>query len=153
MPDWFWTALEQLWSFLAVALAVNRLGNVSKRIAEARGWRRVSTSALVKAAASTEALPPPEPTWYDLTVRVHPLFAGALFGLLPLPTLNVIDALEPGAIHAARCAWFMLAGALSGQVYGAIKFAFLMGRKRLAALASAPPPSEERGSDPPDEAS
>jgi hypothetical protein len=60
---------------------------------------------------------------------MHPLIAGALFGCLPLPTLHVIDSLGkdqdagPYSLLAARCLWFMLAGALEGQIYEIVKFA------------------------------
>lgn len=156
MPAWVTPLAEQLWSFLAVALAVNALGTVSKRIAERMGWRKYRRSDVAKLIATARAADPSESSgdvplpsdasWYDITLRMHPLVAGALFGFLPLPTLEVIDAIGkdpeagPNALLAARCAWFMLAGALSGQVYEAVKFAFTEGRSRLLALVGRTPP-------------
>lgn len=153
MPAWVETAVTQLWSFLAVALAVNALGTVSKRIATKLGWRRYRSSEVAALLATYRDAPreissggvalPTDASWYDITLRLHPLVAGALFGLLPLPALNVIDALgkegEASAYLAARCAWFMLAGALSGQVYEAVKFAFSTGRARILALVGRTP--------------
>lgn len=139
MSSWIWSALEQLWSFVAVALAVHAFGRVSKRIADRFGWRRYRRSDIAKLVSAARGMSsgdvplPRDATWYDLTLRLHPVIAGALFGFLPLPSLNVIDALpaETGQLLAARCAWFMLAGALCGQVYEAVKFAFTEGRARI----------------------
>lgn len=165
MPPWAVDLVEQLWSFVAVALAVNALASASKRVADRFGWRSYRRSDVTKLVdAMRGTIPPPgkdpaeisgdvtlpaDASWYDITLRVHPLVAGALFGLVPLPTLHVIDALaaeDLGSMIAARCAWFMLAGALSGQVYEAIKFAFTEGRTRLLGLIgrrpSTPPPSD-----------
>jgi hypothetical protein len=151
-----------------VALAVNALGIVSKQAAAKLGWRQYRSSdvkrlvGVARAAAKypmrahyAPFLPKPrDASWYDITLRVHPLIAGALFGFLPLPTLEVIDALEKdkgvGAVIAARCLWFCLAGALSGQLYGAIKFAFDEGKARLSngsrgASRRAPAAEEDEG--------
>lgn len=163
MPTWVQPLAEQLWSFLAVALAVHALGGVSKRIADRFGWRkyrRRDAQRLIEMAKrdanDTTPLPLPEAaSWYDITLRVHPLIAGAAFGFLSLPTLNVIDALGkdpeagPDALVAARCAWFMLAGALCGQVYEAVKFAFNEGRARLFGLVAKPgtPPPDDDADD------
>jgi hypothetical protein len=163
MPAWVQPVAEQLWSFIAVAMAVNALGTVSKRIAEHLGWRRYrqrDVRAVIASAkeaatggpyrdpaeASGDFVLPSDASWYDITLRLHPLVVGALFGFLPLPTLNVIDGIakdpEAGAsaLLAARCAWFMLAGALSGQIYEAVKFAFGEGRARILALFGRSPP-------------
>lgn len=156
MPSWVQPLAEQLWSFLAVALAVHALGNVSKGIADRFGWRRYRRRdaqrlievAKREAGATPAPMPLPEPaSWYDITLRAHPLIAGAAFGFLDLPSLNVIDALAkdpevgPNALLAARCAWFMLAGALCGQVYEAVKFAFVEVRARLLGLVGKSAPS------------
>jgi len=162
MPEWVPTVVAQLWSFVAVALAVYALGSTSKRIADRFGWRKYRRRDVAKMIAASKAtyrdapemiepssgdIPlPSDASWYDITLRLHPLIGGALFGLLPLPTLHVIDEIAkdpeagPYAFLAARCAWFMLAGALSGQVYEAIKFAFTEGRARLLALIGRSPP-------------
>lgn len=154
MPTWAQPLAEQLWSFIAVALAVNTLGTVSKRIADRMGWRKYRRSDVAKVveAARGQAsddsgdIPlPDDASWYDITLRAHPLIAGALFGLLPLPTLEVIEGIAkdpeagPYALIAARAAWFMLAGALSGQVYEVVKFAFTEGRARVLALIGRAP--------------
>lgn len=140
MPTWLVPVLEQTWSFFAVALFIHALGVVSKRIAEHLGWRRYRTRdvhALVRTVqeanaddvSSSDVVLPADASWYDITLRLHPLIAGALFGLLPFPTLHVIDGLAkdpdagPYALLAARCLWFMLAGALEGQIYEIVKFA------------------------------
>lgn len=156
MPTWIQPLAEQLWSFIAVAIAVNALGSVSKNIADRFGWRkyrqrdaaRLIAQARVAQDTGTKpivpALVPEAASWYDMTLRVHPLIAGAAFGFLSLPSLNVIDALAkdpevgPNAVLAARCAWFMLAGALSGQVYEAVKFAFVELRARAFGLVGGP---------------
>lgn len=161
MPEWVPTVIEQLWSFVAVALAVYALGSTSKRIADHYGWRKYRRRDVAKMIASAKATyrdaPESEPSsgdiplpadasWYDITLRLHPLIAGALFGLLPLPTLHAIEGIakDPDggeyAFLAAKCAWFMLSGALSGQVYEAVKFAFTEGRARLLALLGRSPP-------------
>jgi hypothetical protein len=160
LPSWLGPLAAQLWSFVAVALAVNALGSVSKRIADKMGWRQYRRSDVAKLVAAARAssiteqgsgdIPlPADASWYDVTVRVHPLVIGALFGLLPLPTLTAIEEIAQNpdagrsALLAARCAWFCLAGALSGQVYEAVKFAFTEGRhligSRLGALFGAAP--------------
>lgn len=153
MPAWVGPLVAQLWSFVAVALAVNALGTVSKRIADKLGWRsyrgrdvrKVLAAARTSTTGSDPDMPlPADASWYDITLRLHPLIAGACFGFLPLPTLEVIDAIAkdpeagPNAALAARCAWFMLAGALSGQVYEAVKFAFSEGRARILGLLGRP---------------
>jgi hypothetical protein len=104
MPDWLPHVVEQGWSFVAVALLVYQIGVASKAIATRFGWRGPGS-------------------WYDLTLRLHPLAGGALFGLIPLPTLDAIDSIEGTAARiAARCGWFLLAGAVCGQVYESVKF-------------------------------
>lgn len=104
MPDWLPHVIAQGWSFVAVALLVYQIGVASKGVAKRLGWRGPGS-------------------WYDLTLRLHPLAGGALFGLIPFPTLDVIDSIEGTAARvAARCGWFMLAGALCGQVYEATKY-------------------------------
>lgn len=134
MPDWIWSVLAQLWSFFAVAIIIYRLGKTSKAIAERLGWRSVRQAGAKPAERGDSEAPPGDPklaTWYDLTLRLHPLIVGALFGFLPLPTLEIINTLEGSALLAARCFWFMLAGALSGQVYESVKFGFREGKRRF----------------------
>lgn len=146
MPDWIWEALRQLWTFVAVAIAIYHLGKVSKRIAEARGWRKVRSSA--RRAAVPETV---EASWYDLTLRLHPLVSGAFFGVLPLPVLDAIEGIEDGGARlVARCLWFSLAGALSGQIYEAIKFAAEEGKRKISRMMGRPssPPKAADSSDP-----
>lgn len=168
MPTWAVPVFEQLWSFVAVGMVVYLLGNVSKKIADHYGWRhyrgRDVKSLLDKARAADESSGdvalPADASWYDITLRLHPLVGGALFGLLPLPTIHVIDGMfKDGDVsggYAARCLWFMLAGALSGQIYELVKFASTQGRARILALIgivpAAAPPKRER-SEPPARAS
>jgi hypothetical protein len=105
------SALEQLWSWFAVSLCIYWMGAVSKRVAKARGWHKADG-------------------WYDLTLRAHPLIAGIVFGFVPLPTLNAIDALPTVELVCSRCAWFMLAGALCGQTYEMGKFGIAWVKRR-----------------------
>ncbi len=165
IPAWVAPLLEQVWSFFAVALFIHALGVVSKRVAERLGWRRYrnrDVHALVRTVqaanadeSSGDVVLPADASWYDITLRIHPLIAGVLFGFLPLPTLHVIDSLGkdqdagPYSLLAARCAWFMLAGAMEGQIYEIVKFAASPpARARILALvgiridtpAPSPPP-------------
>lgn len=138
LPPWFMPALEQIWSFVAVAFAVHALIDASKRVAERLHWRRPRRR---KSDPPTKL---EDVTWFDIALRILPLIYGGLFGLAPLPTLHVIDALwdrTPDALVFARVAWFMLAGALAGQVYEFVRFLWTLGRERLAALfgKKAPP--------------
>lgn len=130
MPSWILPALEQIWSFIAVAFAVNALTSSSKRIAERLHWR------LPRTPAGT-ATKPEDVTWFDIALRILPLLYGGAFGFAPLPTLHVIDELwtrAPGSLIFARSAWFMLAGALAGQIYEFVRFLLTLGRERLTAL-------------------
>lgn len=106
------SVLEQIWSWVAVSLAIYYLGTVSKRVAKKLGWHKADG-------------------WYDATVRIHPLAVGILCGFIPLPTLNMIDALPTTAqLISARSAWFMFAGAMCGQVYEAGKFLIAWVKRR-----------------------
>lgn len=144
MPTWLMPALEQIWSFVAVAFAVHALTDASKRIAERLHWRR---------PRRRKGDPPTRPedvTWFDIALRVLPLLYGMLFGFAPLPTLHVIDALwnrSPDALIVARCAWFMLAGALAGQIYEFVRFLWTLGRTRLSALFGGKKPETSETSD------
>lgn len=138
-------ALAQVWSFIAVAFAVHALIDASKRIAERLHWRRP------RRRKGDPPTTPEDVTWFDIALRVLPLVYGGLFGLAPLPTLHVIDALwnhSPDALIVARCAWFMLAGALCGQVYEAVRFLWTLGRDRLRALFGGKKPASSETSDP-----
>lgn len=126
MEEFVVSAIEQLWSFVAVALVIYSLGTVSKRIARARGWHRAGS-------------------WYDLTLRAHPLLAGMAFGLIPLPSLHVIDALQGFQLIVARCGWFTLAGAVCGQVYELVKYAFGWARGRMGTATIQASPATEPG--------
>ena len=97
--------VETYWSFVAVAIAVYLLGEVSKRIAKAIGWRPINPEQRSRAAI-----------FYDATMPVHALIAGALFGLLAFPVPVWV-----GTDMIARCLYFTLAGALCGQLYEAAK--------------------------------
>lgn len=164
MPTWAVPVFEQLWSFVAVAMAVYLFGNASKSVADHYGWRHYrgrDVKALLDQAraageSSADVPLPADASWYDITLRLHPLVGGALFGLLPLPALHVIDKMfKEGDLsggYAARCLWFMLAGALSGQIYELVKFAMTQGRARLLSLigiAATSPSSKPTRSDPP----
>ncbi len=119
MEEFALSALRQLWTFIVVALLVYQLGVTSKGIAAEKGWRGPHRI-------------------YDLTLRMHPLLS-FVFGFLPLPTLDAIDALTGAELIVARCAWFMLAGALCGQVYEIIKFGVNWMRLRAGLKAAGIP--------------
>lgn len=120
MPEWLPGVVAQGWSFVAVALLVYQLGVASKAIAKRFGWRGPGS-------------------WYDLTLRLHPLAAGALFGLIPLPVIEPIETIEGTAAKvAARCGWFLLAGAVCGQVYEAVKFGGRWLEERAGVRSSTP---------------
>lgn len=161
MPDWAQSLVAQLWSFVAVAIGVYQLGQAFKVLADRMGWRRVRRRDVIKVLADpASAAPVPLlASNFDVALRVYPIVCGALFGFVPLPTLHVIDRLEePSELVAARCAWFMLAGALSGQVYESVKFGIEQAKLRVAAKTprgSAIKPTEceslpPGGSDPPE---
>jgi hypothetical protein len=135
MEDWIWDAVRQLWSFIAVSLLVYQGGLASKTLAARLGWR----------AAAGE-----KPKAWDIWMRIGPLFIGGLFGFLPLPTLDAIDGLtEPSELVIARIGWFMLAGALCGQVYEAARFALTWAKQHFGApkidAETAPDPDDPSG--------
>jgi len=98
--------LTQLWSWVAVGLVVATGGVAAKRL------------ALVLVPASIPEKD--QPRWYKLwrsTIRWHPVMVGALIGLAPgLP----VAAWVPDS-PVARAFWFGVAGAVSGQLYAALK--------------------------------
>jgi len=122
MQEWIWDAVRQLWTFVAVSLLVYQGGLASKATATRLGWR---------------AAPGEKPKPWDIWMRVGPLVVGALFGLLPLPALDAVEAIaDPGARMLTRCAWFLLAGALCGQVYEAARFAVTWAKQHFAGDAA-----------------
>jgi hypothetical protein len=139
MPDFdtMWNvgvdAFEQLWSFVTVSLTVYYLGEVSKRIATARGWRGTKE----------------HPSLYDSLLPVTPIFAGALLMQIPFPVLNVIDALgksDGWAVEAAaRLGWGGLAGCLCGQVFETSQAfkRFLLARLGVAGSTTPSKPPED----------
>lgn len=113
IPAWALPLFLQLWSFFAVAAIVYQLGKVSKAIAGARGWRGPGKV-------------------YDLTLRLHPIFAGFVLGFVPFPTLHAIESIDSiPRMVVTRCLWFALAGTLCGQLYEFAKFAKLWFEVRL----------------------
>lgn len=135
-------ALSQLWSAVAVAFLVYQAGYVSKRAAGRLGWRGTAE----------------HPSWYDITLRVHPFVGGLLLGLVPFPALSAIDDIAPGswapAEVVARAGWFMLWGGWCGQVYETVTFALWAVRRRAAIASGARPssidaPPRKDDSDPP----
>jgi hypothetical protein len=98
--------LTQLWSWVAVGLVVATGGVAAKRL------------ALVLVPATVP--PEKQPFWYKLwrsTIRWHPTMVGALIGLAPgLPAA----AWVPDS-PVAKAFWFGTAGAVSGQLYAALK--------------------------------
>lgn len=130
-----WDVLRQLWTFVAVSLLVYQGGLASKALA---------TRFDLRAATGQK------PTAWDIWMRLAPLVVGALFGFLPLPTLDAIDAITvPTTLVLCRCGWFMLAGALCGQVYEAIRFIVDWGKQHFsgatAKTAIAPEVAAEAG--------
>lgn len=93
------------WSGFLVAALIIVGGQVSKAIASALGWRG-------------------EGRVYDLTLRAHPIVVGFLLGLVPFPTFESIDTLEPnGGRILVRCFYFAGWGCISGQLFELTKFA------------------------------
>lgn len=92
------------WSFAAVAAAVFTMGLVVKRIAHLVGLRPLGST----------------PGWiavvYDATLPMHALVVGAAFGMTPLQSPEWV-----GNDMFGRCLYFMLAGAMCGQIYEAVK--------------------------------
>ena len=136
MEEWIWDVLRQMWSFVAVSLLVYQGGLASKTLASRFGWR----------AKEGE-----KPKAWDIWMRVGPLFVGGLFGFLPLPTLDAIDSMtDPGEVVIARIGWFVLAGALCGQVYEAARFALTWAKQHFGAMPKvehdvAPDPDDPSG--------
>lgn len=135
-------AVSQLWSGVAVALLVYQAGLVSKAAAQRLGWRGTSD----------------HPSWYDITLRVHPFLGGVLLGVIPFPTLTAIETIGDGSWTppevAARVGWFMLWGGWCGQVYETLRFGWWALRRRAAVaagarLSSLPPREDDSPSDPP----
>jgi len=125
--------VAQYWSFVAVAFVVYLLGESSKRLAV---WIKVRP-ATVKPTSET----PPEPDTlvahlYDVSLPIQPLVVGAFFGFVPLPVPQWV-----GADIFAHCGWFLLAGALCGQVYEAVKRAiWKVADVKASRATSVPPP-------------
>lgn len=121
-------AFAQGWTWFAVALVTWQLMQVSKGAAKRLGWRS-------------------EGSLYDLSLRAQPVLLAGLCGLIPLPTLHGIEALPVPALVITRCAWFALAGAMSGQVHEGSVYAIEWIRKKADAkrIASStrPPPAPE----------
>lgn len=120
---WAGEGLAQLWSFVVVALLVYAFGAMMKMIGTKKRWR------------GTEE----DPSWFDIWMRVMPFQAGAMIGVIPFPCLNVIERIGDGHWNppevAARVGWFMLSGALCGQVYELGQFAFAALKKKIALKA------------------
>lgn len=121
--EWGIVGLSQLWSFVTVAFLVYALGVLSKAIATKKGWRGTEEN----------------PSWFDIWMRFAPFPAGFAIGLIPFPCLHAIEQIGDGAWNppevAARAGWFMLAGAVCGQVYELATYAVAVVKRRLAALA------------------
>jgi hypothetical protein len=107
------SALEQTWTFFAVGLVVWRMVQTSKKVARLMGWKKDG--------------------WFSVFLRILPVFYAAMFGLIPLPTLNVIDAMQPPALVITRCCWFALAGTTCGQIYEIVVYCVDWVRKRAGA--------------------
>ena len=137
-----WQGFLQTWSGLAVALLVYQLGLSSKALATRQLWRGT----------------PDHPSWYDITLRLHPFVGGMLLGLIPFPTLRTIEDIGVGSWNPAeviaRVGWFMLWGGSCGQVYETISFGWWAIRRKIAiaegarASSISDPPKREP-SDPP----
>ncbi len=110
--------IAQFWSFLAVALIVWRLGQTAKLYAGARGWRA-------------------DGSFFNVTLRIQPVIAGGMLGLLPWPTLRAIETIVEPARTMAMVGWFSLAGALSGQIYAAVQYGIEAARRKAGAQAVA----------------
>jgi hypothetical protein len=99
---WF----TQFWSWLAVALIVSTGGVAAKRVA----------LALVPVTTPDDK----KPKWFKIwqtTIRWHPVFVGSLMGVVPgLPAAEWVPD-----NFMARAVWFGMAGAMSGQIYAALK--------------------------------
>lgn len=123
------SAIEQLWSWFTVSLVIYQFGRVLKHVAILRGWHKAGG-------------------WWDVFVRAYPLLAGIACGFIPLPTLNIIDTLPTTfQLVSARCFHFMLAGALSGQVYELKQFAVQWVKRRYGGASSKPAGADVPASD------
>jgi len=124
--------VAQYWSFVVVAVFVYLLGESGKRLAF---WMKLRTPT---------GVPTPDTFLahvYDVSLPVQPLIAGALFGFVPLPVPAWV-----GEDLVAHCGWFLLAGALCGQVYEAIKRTIWKTAeiKSQRATTTPPPPGAPR---------
>ena len=111
------------WPFVAAALVLGIIGEVTKRVVAPKGksdagWR----------------------WWFRVTMPVHPVLTGGVLGLVP----GVPVSVDASSI-AARCLYFAGAGVVSTWVYGGIKH-FLEARG-VKVAASIPPPSDAPGED------
>lgn len=92
------------WSGYIVTILIITGGLISKAVARWRGWRGAGR-------------------FYDMTLRLHPIVAGFLFGLVPFPTFESIDSIRPTfAMVLVRCCYFAAWGCVSGQLYEFAKF-------------------------------
>lgn len=121
--------ITQFWSFFGVVFGVYLGGEVAKRVASALGYAK---------------RPESEQPWlyrvWSLTLPWHPFVVGSFCGLVPgLPVAEWVPGEWP-----ARMLWFGIAGAVSGQIYTAIKRTWSLvpraAAKRLG--LSDPPPSD-----------
>ncbi len=96
----------QVWSWLAVAAFLAVCGVTSQAIAKKKGW------------ISPEGTADKDRTWYEVTIKIHSTAAALLVGLLPWPTLKMIEDLTPLYVEIlARCGWFSLAGVFAWPIY------------------------------------
>lgn len=101
--------ITQFWSFVGVAFGVYLGGVAAKRIATTLGYEKRPEEQ--------------QPILYRLwvaTLRSHPFIVGCLCGLVPgIPAPEWVPDSWP-----ARMLWYGIAGAVSGQLYGAVKDAW-----------------------------
>lgn len=135
--------LSQYWSFVAVAALVYVAGVVVKRIVS-RFWPLPETACVAGYREAPGMEHPDVPVLrrlYDATLPGHALVVGFVFGFVPLPVPEWVGD------GISRCFWFMLAGALCGQLYESIqRFArALFGAPNGRATQPPKEPAEERG--------
>lgn len=134
--------ITQFWSFFGVVAGVYLGGEAAKRIMGALGY----------AKRPEEQRPFAYRIW-ESTMPWHPFLVGSLCGLLPgLPAAAWVPDAWP-----ARMLWFGIAGAVSGQLYEAMKktwqqvpgiFRAVVSKKLGVSLppvegsVSSPPPAE-----------
>ncbi len=98
--------ITQFWSFLGVVFAVYLGGEVVKRVIALFGFSK-----------KPEAEQPLLFRAWSATMPWHPFCVGSLCGLIPgLPAAEWVPDVWP-----SRMLWFGIAGAVSGQLYEALK--------------------------------